>query len=192
MRRTRIGGAIAIVLIGGGLITLALTGAGPTGLGSSGPSGPPSRAEIRSAHRHLRADEAQAARVVDGSIEQRVADLRGIPVVVNQWASWCPNCREEFPLFRRLSTLLRGKVAFLGLDSQDEKGSAETFLGRYPVGYPSIFDGDSSQAASIGGGLGWPTTIYFDRNGGRTYVREGGYVTLRQLREDVEIHALRR
>ncbi|MFN8215124.1 MAG: TlpA disulfide reductase family protein [Solirubrobacterales bacterium] len=104
--------------------------------------------------------------------------------------SWCPNCREEFPFFQQLARRLRGKVAFVGLDSQDERSSAEEFLQRYPVTYPSIFDQSASQAASIGGGQGWPTTIYFDRRGHQTSVRAGGYVTAAQLREDIERYAL--
>ncbi|MBS1885697.1 MAG: TlpA family protein disulfide reductase [Actinobacteria bacterium] len=182
--------AVAAVLVAAGLIALAAAG-GAGGGGSSGSAAPLTKAELRSVPRRLAANEKEANQVIDGSIGQKLEELRGIPVVVNQWASWCPNCRDEFPLFQQLSRQLRGKVAFVGLDSQDERGSAEEFLKEYPVTYPSIFDQDASQAASLGAGAGWPTTIYFDRHGERTYVREGGYVTLAQLRGDIERYALR-
>lgn len=188
-RRIKVGIAIAGVLVAAGLIALAAVGVGSSG-GSSGSAAPPTKAELHAVPKHLAADEAEANQVIDGSIEQKLAELRGIPVVVNQWASWCPNCRDEFPLFQQLSKQMRGKVAFVGLDSQDERGGAEEFLRQYPVTYPSIFDQDASQATSLGGGQGWPTTIYFDRRGERTYVREGGYVTLAQLRGDIERYAL--
>ena len=126
------------------------------------------------------------------SIEARLASLRGIPVVVNQWASWCPSCREEFPFFQHLSRQLRGKVAFVGLDSRDDRANAEAFLAEYPVPYPSIYDQGASQAASIGGADGWPTTTFYDRRGRQTYVRLGGYSSAAALRADLDRYALLR
>lgn len=176
-------GLVAVALVA----AVVLGGTVDTGPGSAPPL---TEAELAALPGHLAANAAQANRVVDGSIEARLAALRGIPVVVNQWASWCPNCREEFPFFQRLSQRLHGKVAFLGLDSQDERGSAEAFLDRYPVDYPSIYDRSAAEAASIGAGSGWPTTVFYDRQGRRTHVREGGYVTVATLRADIERYAL--
>ena len=76
------------------------------------------------------------------------------------------------------------------MDSQDDRGAAEDFLKQYPVPYPSIFDASASQAVSIGGGEGWPTTIFFDRRGQPTHLRPGGYATLGQLRADIQQYAL--
>jgi thiol-disulfide isomerase/thioredoxin len=149
-----------------------------------------SRAQLKAVPKQIAANLRQANQVIDGSIEAKLAALRGVPVVVNQWASWCPSCKAEFPLFQRLSKQLQGKVAFLGLDSQDSRGDAEAFLKQYPVNYPSIFDQSASQAASIGGGRGWPTTIYFNRLGQRTFVHLGGYTTAMTLRGDIERYAL--
>ena len=176
-----------------GLIVVAVIAvlvATSSGAGGSPSPGPVSKAELAALPKRLAADEAQAGQVVDGSIEAKLASLRGIPVVVNQWASWCPNCREEFPFFQQLSRQFRGQVAFVGLDSEDDRGNAEEFLTQFPIPYPSIDDHDASQAASIGGGQGWPTTIYYDRNGRRTYVRPGGYTSAATLRTDIERYAL--
>jgi hypothetical protein len=70
-------------------------------------------------------------------------------------------------------------VAFLGLDAQDQRSGAEGFLKRFPVNYPSVFDQSAQQAASLGGGQGWPTTFFIDRTGSETFVYEGAYASER-------------
>jgi len=140
----------------------------------------------------IAANEAQANQVLDGSIAGKLRQLHGVPVVVNQWASWCPNCKQEFPYFQQLARTYGGQVAFVGLDSQDQRGDAQTFLRSFPVTYPSLFDPAADQARSIGGGQGWPTTFYYDRTGRQTFVKEGGYVTLALLQADIQRYALGR
>ncbi len=144
----------------------------------------------RGVPRQIAANARQANQVLEGSIKDKLRRLKGVPVVVNQWASWCPNCKHEFPFFQRLAGTLGRRVAFVGLDSQDKRGDAQSFLRAFPVAYPTIFDPDAGQARSLGGGQGWPTTFYFDRTGRQTYVREGGYTSLALLQADVERYAL--
>jgi hypothetical protein len=56
----------------------------------------------------LAANVRQANQILDTTIEAQVAQLAGVPVVINQWASWCTNCRFEFPFFQP------DRVAFVG------------------------------------------------------------------------------
>jgi thiol-disulfide isomerase/thioredoxin len=140
--------------------------------------------------RQIAANEAQGNQVIDGSIQDKLAKLKGVPVVVNQWASWCPNCKQEFPFFQQLAHTYEKRVAFVGLDSQDKRGDAQAFLQGFPVTYPSLYDASADQARSIGGGQGWPTTFFYDRTGRQTYVREGGYTSLELLRADIQRYAL--
>jgi cytochrome c biogenesis protein CcmG, thiol:disulfide interchange protein DsbE len=139
----------------------------------------------------IRLQLKEANQVIDTSLSDELAKLRGIPVVVNQWASWCDNCKFEFPFFQRESKRFRNRVAFLGLDSKDSQGAAEDFLQQYRVSYPSVFDQDASQAASIGAGRSWPTTIFFDPSGDVVNVHIGAYPTEALLRADIERYALR-
>lgn len=125
-----------------------------------------------------------------GDFRVRLKQLRGHPVVVNQWASWCPNCREEFPFFRSAVARYRDRVAFLGLDSQDNRGDAEQFLAQIPSDFPSIFDPDDSVAAGVGGGRAWPSTFFLDRNGQVAQVKIGAYATADQLVQDIQRYAV--
>jgi thiol-disulfide isomerase/thioredoxin len=187
-RRT-LGAGAALALVAVGVIVVAIA-TGGSGSSTSGSAQKLTKAELAALPDNLAQHYRQANQIIDTPVDEKLADLRGIPVVVNQWASWCPTCVAEFPMFQQLARELRGKVAFLGLDSQDDRGDAEEFLERFPVDYPSIYDRDASQAASIGGGQGWPTSIYFNRRGERTFVRQGGYTTVVSLREDIERYAL--
>ncbi|MEJ7798527.1 MAG: TlpA disulfide reductase family protein [Solirubrobacteraceae bacterium] len=59
--------------------------------------------------------------MIDDNVTARLAKLKGVPVVLNMWASWCPNCGAELGYFQSLSKAYDGKVAFLGLDSNDSR-----------------------------------------------------------------------
>ena len=119
----------------------------------------------------------------------RLQTLRGHPVVVNKWASWCGPCRAEFPFFQRES-VKRGKaVAFLGVNSNDEDGAARRFLARFPVSYPSYRDPDGEVARVFHGNLAFPTTAFYDARGRLVTVKQGGYATQRLLAADIDRYA---
>lgn len=126
----------------------------------------------------------------EDAFRDRLGELRGHPVVVNQWASWCESCRFEFPFFRSAATRYRDRVAFLGLDAQDDRGDAEQFLTELPFGIPSVFDPDASVSASLGGGTSWPTTFFLDAQGEVVNVKIGAYATEELLNRDIEQFAL--
>jgi cytochrome c biogenesis protein CcmG/thiol:disulfide interchange protein DsbE len=136
---------------------------------------------------------AQANELLPGgrdAFERRVAGLRGHPVVVNKWASWCGPCRAEFPHFQRLSARLGKRVAFLGVDSDDSDDTARTFLREFPVPYPSYSDPDEDVAAEIKATLGFPSTAYYDESGELVYTKQGGYASQADLLADIRRYAL--
>jgi thiol-disulfide isomerase/thioredoxin len=120
----------------------------------------------------------------------RLEKLRGFPVVVNKWASWCGPCRFEFPSFQRLSAKFGKKVAFLGVDSDDDKAAAETFLGEYPVPYPSYSDPDEAIAEDMDATLGFPSTAFYDRSGELVYLKQGPYTSDEDFIADIQRYAL--
>jgi cytochrome c biogenesis protein CcmG, thiol:disulfide interchange protein DsbE len=90
--------------------------------------------------------------------------LRGVPVVMNFWASWCIPCKHEAPRLVAAATANKGKVLFLGIDVQDFTSDARKFLRRYHVNYPSVRDGTPSTYDKYGL-TGVPETYYLDARG---------------------------
>jgi cytochrome c biogenesis protein CcmG/thiol:disulfide interchange protein DsbE len=121
-------------------------------------------------------------RLDDGRLS--LAELRGYPLVLNFWASWCVPCREEAPAFRAMAQRYAGRVAFLGMDIQDLKGSARRFLGRYRVNYVSVRDGSDSIYTAYGL-TGVPETFFLDRRG-RAVSHSVGAVSQQELEQGVE------
>lgn len=162
-----------------------------TGGEASSSAGAPTPAELRErlagapaplARLHARGNQLLDAR----SAKAELAALKGYPVVVNKWASWCGPCRAEFPTFQEVSAQLGTRVAFLGLNAGDGRGPATKFLEEFPTSFPSIFDPKLKATEDLGlGGSFWPTTAFYDARGKQTYVHQGPYLEATVLRADI-------
>jgi protein SCO1/2 len=135
---------------------------------------------------HQRAGELLAA---DASLQAELQALRGYPVVINAWASWCPPCRAEFPLLASAAASYGRRVAFLGNDTNDSAQDAREFLAKHPVSYPS-FQGSSDSLSSLAALEGLPETIFINRDGRVVFVHAGSYDTESTLVQDIERYAL--
>lgn len=112
--------------------------------------------------------------------EIRLTALRGQPVVVNFWASWCSPCRTEAPDLERVWQAYRDRgIAFLGVDIQDTESAARTFLDELRISYPNIHDArnDIARAYQV---AGIPSTVFIDRDG-RVASRWTGPINQQQL-----------
>ena len=105
---------------------------------------------------------------LDGN-EVDLADLRGKPVVVNVWASWCPPCIAEQPDLNEAATELGDDVQFVGLNIRDaSREDALAFARKLEVDYPSIYSSNGSALLSFAGTLGprsIPSTVVLDAEG---------------------------
>ena len=107
--------------------------------------------------------DAVAVAAEDGSVA--LPELRGMPVVLNFWASWCPPCREEAPLLDRTWRRARAEgVLFLGLDQQDLTGDARAFVGELGLSYPTVRD-ESDDVGRAWGVTGLPETFFLSSDG---------------------------
>ena len=146
--------AIAFAVVGAIALLLVLR------LGPSSPESPAFTAE--GPPRPVPAEQLAPATLEE--FEGILVGLRGTPVIVNIWASWCAPCRAEMPLLERAAAEYEGEVVVLGVDSRDATGPAADFLDDVGVTYPNVFDrtGKIRRALDL---RGFPTTYFFDREG---------------------------
>jgi|DewCreStandDraft_2_1066082.scaffolds.fasta_scaffold49750_2 cytochrome c biogenesis protein CcmG/thiol:disulfide interchange protein DsbE len=90
--------------------------------------------------------------------------LRGRPVMINFWATWCPPCRAEIPHIQDASVRYAGEIVFLGVDSAEPAPIVADFAARYSLTYPLPLDVDGKVSA-LYQVYALPTTFFVDRAG---------------------------
>jgi peroxiredoxin len=111
-----------------------------------------------------------------------LAALRGRPVVVNFWATWCDPCVREFPLLRQAAAAHRGdRLAVVGVLTNDRPAAARAFVRRHGATWPIAVDPTPAAAtATAWGAVGLPHT-YFVRPDGTLASHQLGELTRANL-----------
>ena len=109
--------------------------------------------------------------LLDGAGTLSSDDLRGSPVVINFFASWCLPCREEAPVLERLSRDYADEgVRVVGVNVQgglpstllDSQKGAEEFVDEFGITYPVVVDEDGKLAKALMDFYGLPQTFFVD------------------------------
>ncbi len=149
------------------------------------------QAAFRGSPPPLAAVHAQADELLGGesrALEARLRALRGHPVVINLWASWCVPCETEFPVFQQTSVSDGRRIVFLGVDEADTHSGATAWLKRFPVTYPSYFDPHRSIDATLRTLEGTPQTFFIDARGHEVYDHAGYYTSVAALKSDIRTY----
>jgi cytochrome c biogenesis protein CcmG/thiol:disulfide interchange protein DsbE len=105
----------------------------------------------------------------------RLADLRGHPLIVNVWASWCVPCREEFPLLVGANGEYRDQgLEVVGIVHRDSAESAGRFAADQGATWPMLMDPDESAYRALIG-VGVPQTYFVDADGVVRWVNIGPF-----------------
>ena len=102
----------------------------------------------------------------DGDKTISLSDLKGKPVFINFWASWCGPCKEEMPDLQEVYTANKDKIHFytINLTAQDDVQKAQAFLKQYNITIPGLIDpeGEAKNAYKV---ISVPSSYTIDANG---------------------------
>lgn len=185
------GGVALLALLAVGLVQLA-SSSQPAALGSNLTLAQ-MRAQLADSPAPLAALHTQAGELLPGglaAINARLAGLRGHPLVINKWASWCGPCRSELGAFQRASVARGREVAFLGIDSgESSRADGLAFLRAFPVSYPSYYDQSGHAGTAMTDSAFTPVTVFYDSRG-REFIHQGPYPSQAKLELDIRRYAL--
>jgi cytochrome c biogenesis protein CcmG, thiol:disulfide interchange protein DsbE len=173
-RARRVGQVLAIAFVGGLLALLVWKLA-------FGNDGGAASALARGEHPEAPAFTLSRLESSDGTVS--IADLKGKPVIVNFWASWCIPCKGEAPALQKTYEQYRSQgLVVLGVDAQDFRQDARRFAKRYGLTYPIVYDGKGSTLGKWGV-TGFPETFFVDRSGRLVGERIQGGIDVERNRE---------
>ncbi len=130
---------------------------------------------------HIETWPASTRDLVRSKVELR--SLRGRPVVLNFWASWCIPCAHEAPRLVSSAKTHEGQVLFLGVDVKDFSGDARKFVRRFHINYVSVRDGGSDTYDEYGL-TGLPES-YFLGASGRIVAHKIGEISTAELEDGI-------
>lgn len=110
--------------------------------------------------------------------------LKGKPMVINFWASWCDPCREEAPLFKELAVKLEGQATLVGVLMRDNPNKARAFGQQYGYDFPSLLNSDNNIAFDFG--VTAPPETFFVDSSGTVVKRKIGALSATELQQNLE------
>jgi cytochrome c biogenesis protein CcmG, thiol:disulfide interchange protein DsbE len=93
-----------------------------------------------------------------------LSTLKGKPVVINFWATWCGPCKQEMPLLQQYAQKYSERFALFGVDFQEEPDVVQTFVDSLGLTFPILLD-KTGIAADLYFVRNFPTTFFVDSEG---------------------------
>jgi cytochrome c biogenesis protein CcmG/thiol:disulfide interchange protein DsbE len=117
-----------------------------------------------------------------------LAGLTGAPAVVNIWGSWCGPCQAETPFLSTAYDELKGRMRFLGVDTEDSSDSALDFATHIKpaMHYPSVVDQNKKVLIGLNLASAVPTTVFVDASGRVRHISPGPYRSTKALLADIK------
>jgi thiol-disulfide isomerase/thioredoxin len=100
---------------------------------------------------------------LDGAY-QKLNSLKGEPVIINFWATWCAPCKDEMPLLERYGKKYNGKLVILGVNSEEKADVVKSFINEMGITFPILLD----QSGIVSGRYfvkDFPYTFFVDADG---------------------------
>ncbi len=124
----------------------------------------------------------------EAALVGRVHRLRGTPIMILAWASWCGPCQPDLQRVLRAAAHYHHEVKFLLADTTDSRKRARRVLIRRGLRYP-IYETQTKLQGIVPQPLrGLPTLIFINRQGKVSYVHPGEYLSVAAIEHDIEIH----
>jgi cytochrome c biogenesis protein CcmG/thiol:disulfide interchange protein DsbE len=143
------------------LVTILLAGSACGGSGTPATTGSPA---VNATTAPLLPTTVSALPNMDVSgYHELLSQLKGTPVVVNVWASWCVPCLAEAPLLKAAAAK-HPDVQFLGVDILDSRDGATGYIQAHSIPYPSVFDPSGAIRTDLGS-FGQPVTVFYSADG---------------------------
>ncbi len=125
----------------------------------------------------------------DGSGQKvRLRDLRGKPVVLNFWATWCVPCNDEMPMLVEMEKAYAARgVVFVGASVDDAKTKAKIpgFVAEHKIGFPVWYGASADDLDKLKLGAAVPDTAFIDAEG-RIVARILGQARAEEVKERLE------
>ncbi|MBX5467325.1 MAG: TlpA family protein disulfide reductase [Firmicutes bacterium] len=103
-----------------------------------------------------------------------LAALRGRPVILNFWATWCPWCKQELPAFESVKRRYGSRIALYGVDIQESPSTVRAWLRHHRLDYPVLLDTTGGVAAAYAVEA-VPTTVFIGPDGRIAAIHTGAF-----------------